>query len=264
MTDRDYASAPTAELVAMFGECARRFGYGRVLDRAARLRRASAPPIRQGKAVDADREEEVKRVSRELFSIAAALVLRDARTSIEGLYRADDPDIRVASALFLAGYDEESARAAQYSVISLLSTEEVLASRKLAREAPPSQPALKDLSDDALVAQFEASAKRQSAAGLLDWVTEAADTEARNRCCRDTIFALQELHARGLLARLEPYLDSSDLTVRYRAAQGFLPIAEARAVAALQTVIDAQNYNESISAQDVLQAWRNGRGFVRK
>jgi hypothetical protein len=36
MTDRDYASAPTAELVAMFGECARRFGYGRVLDRAAR------------------------------------------------------------------------------------------------------------------------------------------------------------------------------------------------------------------------------------
>jgi hypothetical protein len=262
MTDSDYALLPTSRLIEMFRDSAGHYRLGQVFALAARRRQALTPPSSSEESMSSDEEDDVKRASKDLFSIALALALRDAKSEIESLYRDDDPNVRFASGLFLNGYNEEIATAARQSVSLLLTTEEVLARRRQAREIPPVEPALHELTDEALVARFEDAAIHQSAAGLLDWVTKPEDLEARNRWLEATGLAIQELGARHLLTRLEPYLESPDLTVRYRAAQGCLPICEAKAKAALESVVAVKNRNESISAGYVLDSWRKGVGLV--
>jgi hypothetical protein len=262
MTDRDYALLPTSRLLEMFRDSARLYRLGQVFAAAAERRQALTPPPSAEEPTNSEVEDEVKRASTDLFSIALALVIHDVESAIESLYRDDDPNVRFASGLFLNGYNEEIASAARQSVFSLLTTDEVLARRKRAREIPPVEPALHELTDEALVARFEDAALHQSAAGLLDWVSKPEDLEARNRWLDATGLAIQELGARHLLARLEPYLKSPDLSVRYRAAQGCLPICEAKAKAALESVVAVKNRNESISAGYVLDSWRKGVGLV--
>lgn len=149
----------------------------------------------------------------------------------------DDPDVRMWAARQFGDIDPEAAAAAIHSIFALLPTQDVLDLRQWARDPPPSRPTLREMADDALLARFEDAAERENATQFLDPLDNREDQEAKDRLADEMLDILRELKARGLLGGLEPLLESANLTVRFRAAQGCLRLDEKRAVTALESVI---------------------------
>jgi HEAT repeat protein len=123
-------------------------------------------------------------------------------------------------------------------------------------EEPPSLPALKDMGDDALVARFEDAATREFATRFLDCVDDQNDIDTRNRVLGEVWDVMRELKARGLLGRLLPLLESSNVTVRREAATACLRVAEEKAIAVLEAVAADGGVNDMYAARDALEGWR--------
>ena len=118
------------------------------------------------------------------------------------------------------------------------------------------------MTNDALIARFEDAATRQSATQFLDCIDEPKDMETNNRLVCEVTDIIKELKSRGLLVLLLPYLSSPDMTVRHRAAQGCLRIAERQAVAALEEVAAKGTFDQRIRARDTLDHWRRGKCLI--
>jgi HEAT repeat protein len=256
MSADDYAAMSTERLLEMFAEAAKGTALGRSLLSISNTVRSSVPLEAVGKTSERMQSAAVIR------AVGAALRAREAISEVRPFFEADDPDVRMCAASQFRDIEPERASAAICGLYAKLPTHEVLALRRRAREAPPRQPSLQEMSEDALVARFEDAAARQSASQFLDCLDDPKDMAAHNRVVGEVTDILRELKARGLLGRLLPSLDSPDFTIRRRAAQGCLRIAEEKAVAALETIAASGSFNERLAARDTLEHWRKGKCLV--
>jgi hypothetical protein len=253
----DYASLSTAQLLEVFCKAARQVGLGSVFWNMASRSREPPKPMSAPAAQRADFKQNVIAV----YSAARALRTRGAIEEIKSLFDGD-PDVRLQAARLLEDIDPEAAAAAYNSLSAQLPTREVIALRRRARQTPPERPTLQEMSDDALVARFEDAAARLGGAQYLDPIDEPEDQETQNRIGGEIIDILRAMKARNLLSRLLPLLSSPNFTVRCRAAQGCLRLAEGPAAAALQSVIAGGQADEAFAASDTLANWRKGKCLV--
>jgi HEAT repeat protein len=256
MSADDYAAVSTERLLEMFAEAAKGTALGRSLLSISNAARFSVPLQAVGKTSERMQSAAVIR------AVGAALRAREAISEVRRLFEDDDPDVRMCAASQFRDIEPERASAAISGLYAKLPTREALALRRRARQAPPRRPSLKEMSDDALVARFEDAAARQSASQFLDCLDDPKDMATHNRVVGEVTGILRELKSRGLLGRLLPSLASPDFTVRHRAAQGCLRIAEEKAVAALDSVVASGSFNERLAARDTLEHWRNGKRLV--
>ena len=257
MSVDDYAAMTVERLIELFVETARRFGGGRRLFNMMNDMRAAQPPPGTPQRTP----EQVKAVA-EVQALGAALRKRISLPQARRLMEDDDPDVRVCAAGQFCSMDMEWAMATSNALAAGLPTRDVLAARASARQPPPPRPTLQEMSDDALIARFEDAAKRLGATRFLDCIDEPADQEAKNRLIDEGRCILREIKSRGLLERLLPLLSSPNDTVRFRAAQGCLRIAEPQAVAALEAIAAKKNFDNSVSASNTLDNWRKGKTLV--
>jgi hypothetical protein len=253
----DYASLSTAQLLEVFSKAARQIGLGSDFWNMSSRSREPSKPMNVPDAQPPDLEQNVVAV----YSAARALRARGATAEIRNLFDGD-PDVRFQAARLFEDIDPEAAAAADRSLSAQLPTRDVIALRRRARQTPRERPTLHEMSDDALVARFEDAAARLGGAQYLDPIDEPEDQETQNRIGREIIHILRAMKARSLLSRLLPLLSSPDFTIRCRAAEGCLRLAEGPAVAALQSVIAGGKSDEVFAARDLLDCWRKGRCLV--
>jgi HEAT repeat protein len=199
-----------------------------------------------------------------IHALGVALSARKAIAQIRKLFEDDDVDVRAWAGGQFVGIDPEWATAAISSAYKKLPTGDVLALRDRARQEPPSRPSLAEMSDEALLGRFEDAAERLDATRFLDTVGDPNDLETKNRLIGEGADVLREVKSRGLLERLLPLLTHANPTVRFRAAQGCLRIAESRAVAALEEIAAKRNFEDSIHASGTLSNWRKGKCLVER
>jgi HEAT repeat protein len=253
MSVQDYAAMSTDRLLELFVETAKAAGTV-VSEMPQALKSGPSEKLRQ----TPERRALVSRI----HALGVALSERKAIAQIRKLLEDDDIDVRAWAGGQFVGIDPEWATAALSGAYKKLSTREVIALRDRARQEPPSRPTLAEMSDDALLARFEDAAERLDATRFLDCVDNPEDQETTNRLIREGTGILREVKSRGLLERLVPLLASPDDTVRVRAAQGCLRIAETQAVAALEAVAAKRNFDASVFARETLAHWRKGKCLV--
>ncbi|MBV8662149.1 MAG: hypothetical protein JO107_03510 [Hyphomicrobiales bacterium] len=168
----------------------------------------------------------------------------------------DDPDIRATAAAFLGSLSPHLAAAATKAYRVMRPTHEILALQRRARQAPPDKPTLEEMSDDELVARFEDAAMRECGTRFLDYLENEADKDLQNAVVVEICNVMRALKARGLLARLLPFLASDNLTLRREAAIACLRVAEPAAIAALESVARNGIYGDGFEARIALKAWR--------
>lgn len=255
MTPEEYATMPTERLLRLFAETAKQSGAGRVLQATG----DSAPAD-----LVVPTTAETKLGFTENVAIAGALRFNATKSEIEPLFDSGDPDIRICAAMFFSDFAPELADAARHGVMANVSTREALALGRRARQPPPPRPTLQEMTDEALVARFEDAAERQTACRFTEWLHDPRDLETRNAIVGELTRILREMKRRDMLARLLPFLDSADVTARFRAAQGCLRIAPEKAVAVLQRVAAKAEMQTRIAADTTLDNWRKGDCFVDK
>lgn len=247
---KDYAALTTEALIDMFRSAARQYGMGRSqLAALDNLRDPLASPLTndlKGRKPAFD----------QIWALSLVLCDRRPISEIEQLLEDSDPDIRATAAGFLAQLSPELADAAAKGFQVKRPTREILALQRRARQAPPPQPSLEDMSDDELVARFEDATLRESGVYLLNYLEDAAIQDLRNNICGEVWDVMRQLKARGLLAKLLPLLASDNLTVRREAAVACLRIAEPEAVAALESVSRDGVFGDNFSARIALADWR--------
>jgi HEAT repeat protein len=244
-------------LIELFAAAARRFRRGRHLfDTMNNLRALEPPPL--SLLQTPERAEALA----DIRTLGAVLLKRISVAQARRLMEDDDPDVRMCAAGQFCSLDMEWAIATSNALAAGLPTRDVLAARASARQPPPPRPTLQEMSDDALIARFEDAARRLGAARFLDCIDEPADQEAKNRLIDEGREVLTEIKSRDLLKRLLPLLSSPNDTVRFRAAQGCLGIAEPQAVAALEAIAAKKNFDSSVSASNTLDNWRKGETLV--
>jgi HEAT repeat protein len=189
-------------------------------------------------------------------ALAAELVARKPIPGVRQLFEDDDANVRAWAAGQLMAVDPQWGFATLQALINGLSTREALDLMQRVIEEPPSLPALKDMGDDALVARFEDAATREFATRFLDCVDDQNDIDTRNRVLGEVWDVMRELKARGLLGRLLPLLESSNVTVRREAATACLRVAEEKAIAVLEAVAADGGVNDMYAARDALEGWR--------
>ena len=257
MTADKYAALSTQRLLALFVEAAKRTGAGSGLfglldDIAASVPPENAPPISASPETVA-----------EVQALGAALRARKPIAQIRLLFEHDDRDVRACAAGQFGSIDPDWAAATWNGLFANLPTRDVLALIEHARQLPPDRPTLKEISDDALVARFEDAATREYATQFLDCEDEPEDMATHNRIAGEVVDVMRELKLRGAaLSKLLPLLASSNMTVRRRAAQGCLRLAEEKAVAALDSVVASGKFDDRLAAGDALEHWRKGKCLV--
>lgn len=172
------------------------------------------------------------------------------------MFEDDDPNVRAWAAGQFIGIDPHWRYATWEGLITGHSAREVLDLMRRAIQARPSQPILKDISDDALVARFEDAAAREYATQFLDCDEDQDDIDTRNRILGEVWDVIRELKARGLLGRLLPLLESANVTVRREAAIACRRVAEEKAVAVLEDIGVNGGANDKYAARDALNHWR--------
>ena len=245
MSPGDFGATPTEELLRRFAETARRAGLGGSA--------GARPPSK----------DERKRAFAEARAIAGALRVQATRADIEPLFDAADPDVSLCATLALGDLAPELAEAAPIAVIAGLSTPDVLSQARRARTPPPPRPTLPEMGDDALLARFQDAGERLGCCRFLDTVGDPEDFKARDRIAEELGAVRVEIERRGLLARLEPLLDSPDPRVRLHAALACRRVAPAKAVATLEALAETADPDTQISAEWALRRWRaedRGRG----
>ena len=189
-------------------------------------------------------------------ALGAALLARKPIPELEPLFEDGDPNVRAWAAGQFIGIDPLLAHATLEGLRAGLSTQEVLDLMERAIEEPPSQPTLKEMPDDALVARFEDAATREYATRFLDCDEDQDDIDTRNRILGEVWDVMRELKARGLLERLLPLLASPNVTVRREAATACLRGAEQQAVAALEDIAVNEGADDKYAAREALDNWR--------
>lgn len=256
MSGEQYAAMTTERLLGLFAEAAKGTGAGSGLTEALDDAASSGMPEK------APRTPPAPEIVAALQALGAALRARKPLAQIRRLFDDDDPDVRACAAGQFGSIDPEWAAATWSGLFANLPTRDVLALIARARQAPPTRPTLKEMSDDALVARFEDAATREYATRFLDCEDDPDDMETHNRIAGEVVDVMQELKSRGALARLRPLLAAPNLAVRRRAAQGCLLLAEAEAVAALNSVVANGGFDDRLAAGDTLDHWRNGKCLV--
>jgi HEAT repeat protein len=253
MSPEEYATMPVERLLRLFAETAKRSGVGRVFQVGGGVSDASLPT-----------KEETKLGFAEAAAIAAALRYKAKESELEPLFDSDDPDVRMCAAAFLEDLFPVSAEAAWRGVLAKCSTREALKRGRRARTPPPPRPMLQEMSDDALLERFQDAAERQTACRFTNWLKDDKDEARRNAIIGELTDILREMKRRDMLARLLPFLDSTDPTARSRAAQGCLRIAPEKAVATLEAIVEKEDTFARAAALDALDHWRNGYCLVDK
>ncbi|MGD0639833.1 MAG: hypothetical protein ABSC22_03710 [Roseiarcus sp.] len=255
MTPEEYATMPTERLLRLFAETARQSGAGRVLQYAG----GSAPAD-----LVVPTTAETKAGFTENAAIAGALRFKATNREIEPLFDSDDLDVRLCAAMFFSDFAPELAQAARHGVMANVSTREALAFGRRARQPPPPRPTLREMTDEALLARFQDAAERQTACRFTEWLDDPKDLETRNAVVGEVTDILREMKRRDMLAKLLPFLDSADVTARFRAAQGCLRIAPDKAVPVLEGLAAKAELQMRAAAATTLDNWRKGDCFVDK
>jgi hypothetical protein len=256
MSADNYAAMTTERLLALFVDAAKKTQAGSglfgLLDDVA----ASVPP-EKARPIAASPE-----ATAAVQALGAALRARKPIAQIRGLFEDQNRDVRACAAGQFGTIDPEWAAATWSGLFANLPTREVLALTRRARQAPPDRPTLKEMSDDALATRFEDAATRQYATQFLDCEDDPEDMATHNRIAGEVVDVMQEMKSRRALAKLLPLLANPNMTVRRRAAQGCLRLAEERAVAALDSVVASGSFDDRLAAGDTLDNWRKGKCLV--
>jgi HEAT repeat protein len=253
MSVEDYTTMSTERLLELFVESVKAAGTV-VSDMSQAMRTGLSGKLRP----TPERDALVSRIR----ALGVALSARKPIAQVRKLFEDDDPDVRAWAGGQFVGIDPEWATAAISGVLKKLPTEDVIELRRRARQEPPVRPTLQEMSDEALLARFADAAERLDATRFLDYVGDPNDLETKNRLIDEGTDVLREVKSRGLLERLLPLLTHSNPTVRFRAAQGCLRIAEARALATLEEIAVKKNFEDSILASSNLYAWRSGKCLI--
>jgi hypothetical protein len=253
----DCAANPT-QLLKTYTELAGKDGQGRRYHETAMRLFWKGPPHR---SISVDEIEKAQHFMA-MLTAGEALRTQGAIANIKELFESDSPDVRLWAGTQFFDIDRETAAAAIHSIFTPASTRQMLELRRIARETPPNQPPLKEMSDDGLIDCFECTACREEAAQFLDPSEEPQDQETANQIAGEMCDILQEVKARGLLSKLEPLLSNPVMTVRWRAAQGCLRTNEKEAVAALKYVVANGRFDEALPARETLDGWRDGKCLV--
>jgi HEAT repeat protein len=255
MSGEDYAAMSNEQLMERFASAAKRFGGGRGLQEIYDRVRASAHPKgpfpKPGPSDD----------TTQFQAAGAELRARRATAEMRRLLEEDDPDVRSCAAMQFGTFVPELASAAMDAVLARLSTREVLAMRRSARQEPPALPSLNEMSVKALVERFEDDATREYATQFLDCLGNPNDMETRNRIVGEILHIIRELKSRNALDRLLPLLRNTNITVRREAATACLRIAEGQAVAALEEVVKTGRFDDRFAASEALTHWQKD-GFA--
>jgi HEAT repeat protein len=258
MSSDEYSAVSTERLLELFADAAKRAGFASELLKTIDSIKASvAPPEPMptpGRV----------QAGAELVALAEVLEARGWPPEAKRLFEDDDAAVRVSAALYLGDIDEELADAAISAAYARLPTREVIDLKRRALQPPPLEPALKEMSDDALVARFEDAATREYATRFLDSDEDLpGDVTERNRIVDEVWEIMVELKARKALGRLVPLLASPNITVRREAATACLYVAEQASIAVLEAVTGSGKYYDSVPAEDALDNWRK-HGFAVK
>jgi Domain of unknown function (DUF2019) len=202
--------------------------------------------------------ERVARVA-QMQALGAELRARKPIAQIRMLLEDENRDVRRwASAQFIST-DPEWADAASKGLWRGMSTREALEFTRRVRRRPPSRPALKDMSDDELIARFEDAATREYGRRFIDYIGDPADMAILNRIIGEVVSIRREAKARGLLERLVPLMDHRLITVRREAASACLGVAPERAEALLETIKAGRDMEERPTTWRTLDNWRSAR-----
>jgi HEAT repeat protein len=250
MSAGDYAAMSVVRLTELFVDAAKRTAAGRKLFGLLDDIAASTPPEKAQKIVA------VPGSAAEIQALGAALRARKPIPEIRQLFESEDRDVRACAAGQFGSIDPEWADATWKGLFAGVPTQEALALSRRARRAPPRRPALKDMSDEALVARFEDATMREYATQMLDCVDDPRDMATRNRIVGEVWDIMRELKARDALGRLLPLLASANMTVRREAATACLRVDEPNAIAVLEEIAAKGKLDDTVPAQDALDGWR--------
>ncbi len=253
MSTDDYATMSTERLLELFVETAKQLGS--VYPEWPKVLTSGLPEMMKRTP------ERVERLAK-IRAVATALAARKPIAEVRRLFEDDDRDVRAWASGQFRGIDPERASASLAGLFTNLSTQEVLAQQRLARQRPPPRPTLKDMSDDALVARFEDAATREDATQFLDCTGERKDMAVRNRIVGEVLDIMRELKSRGLLGRLLPLLASPKVAVRYEAAQACLRIAPQQASEVIEAIVASNDPDFLLRASQALELWRQGKSPV--
>lgn len=242
MSAEDYAATTVEALLQRFAGTAKRLGLGYACrDHSAAS--GEGPPSKTEK----------RRAFADARAIADALRARASEREIELLFETDDPDVRLCASLLLGDLAAELSQAAQYAAIASLSTRAVLREARRARTPPPLRPTLQEMGDDALLGRFQDAGERLTGCAFIDTVATPKDFQARDRIVAELAAIRVEIERRGMLTRLEPFLDSKDPRIRFQAALGCLSVVPEKAVTTLQALAENADPNTQISAVFILR-----------
>ena len=192
----------------------------------------------------------------QMQTLGAVLRERTPVAEIRPLFEDDNSDVRSWAASQFASTDPEWAGAAWSALCFDLTTGEALELTRRVRQKPPHGPALKDMSDDALVEHFEDAATREYAAHFIDYVGSTRDMAILNRTMTEVWTIRDELKARGASKRLVPLLDHRFITVRREAAAACLSVAPDQAEPVLEAIKAGHDMWERSRAWQTLDDWR--------
>lgn len=244
-TTKDSDVASTDELLLQFAEVAKIAGT------------ASTPYRGIPK-----RTPERDRLVQELQRLGEQIRKRKPISRVRELLEHENLDVRGWAAAQFHSLDPERASASFNGLLAKLSTAEVLALTRRARQAPPSSPSITAMSSPALVERFEDAAMREYATRFLNCIDEPADMALRNDIVSKVFDIMRELKSRGQLALLIPLLESANVTVRREAAIACLKVEPDRATAALEWIALNGDQLEPVKAKETLERWRRGAGIV--
>jgi hypothetical protein len=247
MSPEEYAAMSTERLLELFADAAKRAGFAsEFLKTMDSIKASVARPER------IPMPERVQATA-ELNALAEALEARGPPDEAKRLFEDDDAAVRVSAAMYLADMDPEMASAAISATYARLPTREVFDLKRRALQAPPLEPTLKEMSDDALVARFEDAATREYATRFLDSDDDSPpDMTDRNRIVDEVWEIMLELKGRNALGRLVPLLASPNITVSREAATACLYVAEQASIAVLEAVAASGKFDDNVPAKDAL------------
>jgi HEAT repeat protein len=209
-----------------------------------------------------DDTPERRRVVARLKAIAVEFRARAAIPEIRALFEDDDLDVRAWAAGQLQSIDLEWGTAAFAGLCYRLGTREILALRRRALTRPPKNPLLADMSIDALVERFEDAATREYATRFVPAGNRPLTDELRNRIISGLVDIMREFKRHDALARLLPFLESDNITVRSKVARATITIAPERATKVLEAVITSGDPYELGAAHRALDNFCAGNSRV--
>ena len=162
----------------------------------------------------------------------------------------------MGASIYLSDADPVLAEATREGVMRGCSASDVVAARLRVRQPPPPRPTLQEMSDEALLTRFQDAGERLTACQFIDWVHDDRDMNTRNDIIGELIATRVEAKRRAVLAKLVPFLDSPDPSIRHHAAIACLGFATDKAVAALKGLEADADPHVRAAAGWTLDRWR--------